>query len=87
MPGLENAEVTRDEFGGYCCKRWGAKKDDEQSFDDAPGQNDDNICKLLGLDIERKALEIVRADFTKKGIPIGALSLSAPNSEKKPNQK
>lgn len=22
--GMGQAEVTRDEFGGYCCKRWGA---------------------------------------------------------------
>ena len=21
---MGQAEVTRDEFGGYCCKRWGA---------------------------------------------------------------
>jgi hypothetical protein len=40
------AEVARDEFGGYCCKRWGKHDDFE----------DDNICQLLGIDIEAKAL-------------------------------
>jgi hypothetical protein len=36
--------VTRDEFGGYCCKRWGKQTDEME--------DDDNICNLLGLDIE-----------------------------------
>lgn len=44
------AEVARDEFGGYCCKRWG--KLDEFT-------EDDNICVLLGIDVEAKALELV----------------------------
>lgn len=40
IQGLQGtAEVTRDEFGGYCCKRW-AKKED--ILDD--GAND-NICE------------------------------------------
>lgn len=56
---LENmeAEVSRDEFGGYCCKKWGKLDDFE---------NDDNICKQLGLDVERLALEIVKADLEKR---------------------
>ena len=24
---MGTAEVTRDEFGGYCCKRWGTSGD------------------------------------------------------------
>lgn len=29
---MGQAEVTRDEFGGYCCKRWGTGEvGDEQS--------------------------------------------------------
>jgi len=31
--------------------------------------SEDNICKLLGLDIEKAALEIVKQDFKKKRIP------------------
>ena len=30
---------------------------------------EDNICKLLGLDIDKTALEIVKADFKRKKIP------------------
>ena len=81
---LGQAEVTRDEFGGYCCKRWGTgesnepptvgkkSKHHEESSSTSKGGADaeDNICKLLGLDIERKALEIVKADFKRKKIPI-----------------
>lgn len=52
------AEVTRDEFGGYCCKRWGKLED----F----GGDDDNICELLGIDLETKALELVKPDFEKR---------------------
>jgi hypothetical protein len=40
---------------------------------------EENICKLLGLDIENKALEIVRRDITKRGVPFGALALSTPH--------
>ena len=53
-----DAEVTRDEFGGYCCKRWGKFNDD---FDD-----NDNICDILGLDIEKKALELAKGDLEKR---------------------
>jgi hypothetical protein len=52
-----DAEVARDEFGDYCCKKWG-KNDD---FD-----ADDNICKLLGLDVEKMALELVKVDLEKR---------------------
>jgi len=31
---------------------------------------EENICKLLGLDIDAAALEIVKADFKRKNIPI-----------------
>ena len=31
--------------------------------------SEDNICELLGLDINKTALEIVRADFKRKKIP------------------
>ena len=51
------AEVTRDEFGGYCCKRWGKS---EEEIDD------DNICMLLGFDVDSKALELVKADLEKR---------------------
>ena len=84
---MGQAEVTRDEFGGYCCKRWGAsdqptgtsKKNEStakgsQSQNKASKSNDqvaeDNICKLLGLDIDKTALEIVKADFKRKKIPL-----------------
>lgn len=43
--------MSRDEFGGYCCKKWGKLDDFE---------NEDNICAVLGLDIEKMALEIVK---------------------------
>jgi len=44
--------VIRDEFGGYCCKRWGAEKDEsEEELEEA--DNEDNIWRLLGLDIEK----------------------------------
>ena len=81
---LGQAEVTRDEFGGYCCKRWGTadqpgdeipKKSDKSMRAAASAKNaseqvtEDNICKLLGLDIEKSALEIVKADFKRKKIP------------------
>jgi hypothetical protein len=52
------AEVTRDEFGGYCCKRWGKNIEEEE--------DDDNICQLLGFDVESKALELVKADIEKR---------------------
>ena len=51
------AEVSRDEFGGYCCKKWGKLDDFE---------NEDNICRQLGLDVEKMALEIVKADLEKR---------------------
>ena len=56
MEQLE-AEVSRDEFGGYCCKKWGKSDDFE---------NDDNICSLLGLDINKMALELVKSDLEKR---------------------
>ena len=82
---LGQAEVTRDEFGGYCCKRWGTggepgdenpKKQEKSMKAAASAKNtseqvtEDNICKLLGLDIDKSALEIVKADFKRKKIPL-----------------
>eukprot|EP00351_Strombidinopsis_sp_SopsisLIS2011_P002998 CAMPEP_0116874722 /NCGR_PEP_ID=MMETSP0463-20121206/6274_1 /TAXON_ID=181622 /ORGANISM="Strombidinopsis sp, Strain SopsisLIS2011" /LENGTH=68 /DNA_ID=CAMNT_0004518831 /DNA_START=452 /DNA_END=658 /DNA_ORIENTATION=- len=61
IQGLQGtAEVTRDEFGGYCCKRW-AKKED--ILDD--GAND-NICEQLGLDINALAIKLVQSDFKQR---------------------
>ena len=42
---------------------------------------EDNICILLGLDIEKSALEIVKADFKRKKIPLSKAGkyLSASN--------
>jgi hypothetical protein len=48
--------VTRDEFGGYCCKKWAAGDECE----------DDDICNLLGIDVEAKALELVQDDILSK---------------------
>jgi hypothetical protein len=56
--------VTRDEFGGYCCKKWTA--DDENYVDvmkGVPSADDLNICQLLDLDIEKIALQIVKDDL------------------------
>ena len=99
---IGQAEVTRDEFGGYCCKRWGAsgelstsaskpasavkesyKKGELSSMakmSEAVGA-EDNICLLLGLDIDKSALEIVKADFKRKKIPLSKAGkyLSASN--------
>lgn len=50
-------EVARDEFGGYCCKKWG--KNEDMEFDD-------NICNVLGLDVEKLALELVKGDLEKR---------------------
>eukprot|EP00347_Sterkiella_histriomuscorum_P004259 403361133 len=66
------AEVTRDEFGGYCCKKWGKLDEFE---------HDDNICTLLGLDVNKMALELVKGDLEKrqklvKGIPAVVLKQS-----------
>jgi hypothetical protein len=55
-------EVSRDEFGGYCCKRWGKNF----PFDGEDLSDDDNICDLLGFDVESKALEIVKSDLEKR---------------------
>lgn len=78
-----NAQVTRDEFGGYCCKRFNETGEDE---DEEFMTVEENICKLLGLDIERKAIEIVRRDITKRGVPFGALALSTPHVNVKDSQ-
>lgn len=64
-------QVTRDEFGGYCCKRTDQLSD---------ANFEENICELLGIDIERKALEIVMKDIGKRGVPIGALAFNTPHS-------
>ena len=74
---LGQAEVTRDEFGGYCCKRWGTggetSANPTQAKLPAAGEastiEEQDICKLLGLDIDKAALEIVKQDFKKKRIP------------------
>lgn len=39
------------------------------SGDATEANTEDNICKLLGLDIDKQALEIVKQDFKKKKIP------------------
>jgi len=49
--------VSRDEFGGYCCKKWGKLDEFE---------HDDNICNLLGLDVNKMALELVKSDLEKR---------------------
>jgi hypothetical protein len=51
-------EVTRDEFGGYCCKKL-SKADDLLSDD----QLQHDICKLLGLNIDKEAYDAVRSEF------------------------
>lgn len=53
----EGTEVSRDEFGGYCCKRWG--KLEELC-------SDESIYGLLNLNIEDKARAIVFKDQEKK---------------------
>jgi hypothetical protein len=68
---MVNTHVTRDEFGGYCCKR--IEPNGDANFEE-------NICKLLGIDIERKALEIVMKDLGKRGVPIGALAFNTPHA-------
>lgn len=53
--------------------------------------SEDNICKLLGLDIEKSALEIVKADFKRKKIPFSKaskyLTASNPHSANSSAQK
>ena len=110
---MGQAEVTRDEFGGYCCKRWGAsgelpvsaqKNNTATKESNKKGESanmakmseaavgvEDNICLLLGLDIEKSALEIVKADFKRKKIPLSKagkyLSASNPYSAHTSAQK
>ena len=55
----ERTEVSRDEFGGYCCKRWG--KLEELC-------SDESIYGLLNLNIEDKARAIVLKDQEKKEV-------------------
>lgn len=81
---MGNAQVTRDEFGGYCCKRFGSGEQEEEEEESA--NVEENICKLLGLDIERKALEIVLRDIHKRGVPVGALAMSTPHQNAKNSQ-
>ena len=70
------AEVVRDEFGGYCCKRWatddgfknGVAQTEERLQSDIGPILDDNrtqgdICQILGIDIEKCAYELVRDEF------------------------
>lgn len=57
--------MTRDEFGGYCCKRYGslsAQKEEEEKA------SEENICALLGLDINRKAFGLVQQDFIRRNL-------------------
>ena len=70
---IDSAEVIRDEFGGYCCKRWGADKDDKNEIEEDL-DSEENIWKLLGLDIEKQALEIVKEDFKRLKIPFNSAS-------------
>lgn len=46
-----DAEVARDEFGGYCCKRWGKKYRSSDSDND-DDDNQEDICRILGLNID-----------------------------------
>jgi hypothetical protein len=55
----ERTEVSRDEFGGYCCKRWG--KLEEMC-------SDESIYGLLNLNIEEKARAIVLKDQERKEV-------------------
>ena len=51
------ADVTRDEFGGYCCKRWTAGNIAAEGTKST--KDGDDICELLGIDLEKLAFEIV----------------------------
>jgi hypothetical protein len=55
----------RDEFGGYCCKKWSTKDSCETDEEvNLPLQEDeDGICQLLGLDIDKQAFDLVKNDF------------------------
>lgn len=67
--------MTRDEFGGYCCKRWGKFSED---FDDC-----DNICDILGLDIEKKAMDLVKGDLEKRQKTSGSSTKHAKPTQEK----
>lgn len=45
---------------------------------DVDGDFDENICVLLGIDVERKAIEIVHRDITKRGVPFGLAAFNTP---------
>jgi hypothetical protein len=64
------AKVSRDEFGGYCKKRW--------EHEDMHLEED--LCKLLGIDIESKALAIARNDTSKRGFPVGLMAFNTPHA-------
>ena len=62
--------VTRDEFGGYCCKRWTKENDSSQKSKHGQSpmslrdqQDERDICRVLKLDIEAQALKIVEQDL------------------------
>ena len=54
--------MARDEFGGYCCKKWGKGQSTEADLEEF----DDNISNLLGLDVDKMALELVKSDLEKR---------------------
>ena len=81
-----DAEVARDEFGGYCCKRWSKKgfpilpEDDSFLADD-----NDNICELLGFNVNKMALDLIKEDSSHTAIKhetikrVKPVTLSTPN--------
>jgi myosin heavy subunit len=62
--------VTRDEFGGYCCKRFFLPQNNQtQSTGNDNSQNSefqDNLCNLLGIDIDKLAWGLVEKDYKSK---------------------
>lgn len=54
---LIDGEVARDEFGGYCCKKW--TKQEEMELDGS-------ICNMVGIDINKLALEVIKCDLEKR---------------------
>ena len=56
--------MTRDEFGGYCCKKWtDGLNDEDEEQDEVVDEN--NICALLGLDIDKLAYLLVKEDLKR----------------------
>lgn len=53
-----------DEFGGYC-KKWSGKtkiheeEKEVEEFHQLDTREEDNLCKLVGIDIDQKIKELV----------------------------